>query len=180
MYPEYALVCGETYKLNTDYTVAKSCFEIINDAGISDEERALAVIYKLFGFVPHENGQEFLDKAVLFLKCGREAEDNAEKIQPDFDVNFDEGLIQASFQSCYGIDIDSEKMHWWKFNDLLQGLDKNSVLSRVREIRNYDLSEIKDTAQRRKVAQAQAALALPERITPEEQKQIDWFDSLFD
>ena len=44
----------------------------------------------------------------------------------------------------------------------------------------YDLSEIKDTAQRRKVAQAQAALALPERITPEEQKQIDWFDSLFD
>ena len=80
MYPEYALVCGETYKLNTDYTVAKSCFEIINDAGISDEERALAVIYKLFGFVPHENGQEFLDKAVLFLKCGREAEDNAENI----------------------------------------------------------------------------------------------------
>ena len=179
MYPEFAQIDGKTYKLNTDYRIAKKCFGIINNPDICDEERALAVIYKLFGFVPHENGQAFLDKAVLFLRCGAEPTQSVQ-VKPDFDVNFDEGLIQASFQSCYGIDIDRVKMHWWKFNDLLQGLDKYCVLSRVREIRNYDLSEIKDVTQRQKMAEAQAALALPEIITPEEQKQIEWFDSLFD
>ena len=172
MYPEYALVCGETYKLNTDYTVAKSCFEIINDAGISDEERALAVIYKLFGFVPHENGQEFLDKAVLFLKCGREAEDNAENIQPDFDVNFDEGLIQASFQSCYGIDIDSEKMHWWKFMALFEGIDRSSELHRVMEIRQTDVGSIENPREKQRILRLQERYRIDAGLSAEDKVEI--------
>lgn len=178
MYPTHAEINGDIYPINTDYRVAKECYEIINDDTISDQERALAVIYKLFGFVPLENGEAFLDKASLFLTCGQKQGNKSDE-PPDFDVNEDEGFIEASFKSCYGVDLDEVNMHWWKFNDLVQGLDKHCILSRVREIRNYDLNEIKDPIQRSKMAEAQERLKLPERISTEEQEKIDEFDALF-
>lgn len=178
MYPTHAEINGELYPINTDYRVAKECYEIINDGDISDQERALAVIYKVFGFIPKEDKEIFLDKASVFLMCGREKDESSDE-PPDFDVNFDEGFIEASFTSCYGIDLDEVNMHWWKFNDLIQGLDKHCILSRVREIRNYDLNEIKDPAQRAKMAQSQEKLRLPEHVSAEEQNKIDEFDALF-
>ena len=44
MYPTHAEINGELYPINTDYRVAKDCYEIINDDTISDQERALAVV----------------------------------------------------------------------------------------------------------------------------------------
>lgn len=178
MYPTHAEINGKLYEINTDYRVAKECYEIINDDTISDQERALAVIYKIFGFIPKQDREAFLDKASVFLTCGRPNEPSSDE-PPDFDVNEDEGFIEASFKSCYGIDLDEINMHWWKFNDLIQGLDKHCILSRVREIRNYDLNEIKDPVQRSKMAHAQEQLKLPDKITPEQQQKIDEFDALF-
>lgn len=181
MYPKYAQIGSEKYELNTDFRTAKECYVIINDGTISDLERTLAVIFKLFGFIPQENVDVFLEKAILFLSCGRTAkqEEDEESEPPDYDVNYDEGFIEASFQSCYGIDLSNSHIHWWRFNDLIQGLDKNCILSRVREIRNYDLNEIKDPVQRAKMAQSQEALKLPECISAEEQQKIDEFERFF-
>lgn len=180
MYPEYANIAGELYKINTDYKTAKECYRIINDSEITDRERSLAVIYKLFGFVPGKDLEIFLSKAIFFLSCGNQTEAEEDfDVEPDFDVNFDEGFIEASFQSCYGICLYNSNMHWWRFNDLIQGLDKECILSRVREIRNYDLNEIKDPEQRVKMAAAKESLRLPEHITPEEQEKIDEFENFF-
>ena len=52
----------------------------------------------------------------------------------------EKGYIKASFMSDYKIDIDKIEMHWWQFYDLLQGLTDNSVLNRVRSIREESLS----------------------------------------
>ena len=181
MYPKYAQIGDEQYEINTDYRVAKECYVIINDATITDQERTLAVIFKLFGFVPKQNLEVFLEKSILFLSCGRQSHtDEENNTEPDFDVNFDEGFIEASFQSCYGIDLNGADLHWWRFNDLIQGLDKNCILSRVREIRNYDLNEIKDPIQRAKMAASQEALKLPERVSPEEQQKLDEFERFFE
>ncbi|MBP3441708.1 MAG: hypothetical protein J6L62_02790 [Clostridia bacterium] len=181
MYPEYASIGGKEYSINTDYRVAKECYVIINDETITDQERTLAVIFKLFGAIPWDSLEEALEKAIIFLSCGSQqsSDDENDGSEPDFDVNYDAGFIEASFQSCYGIDLSTSKMHWWRFNDLIQGLDKNCILSRVREIRNYDLNEIKDPTQRAKMAQSQEALKLPERISAEEQQKIDEFEKFF-
>lgn len=179
MYPTQAEIAGKLYPLNTDFNVAKDCYRIINDDTISDQERALAVIYMIFGFVPSEKREEFLNKASLFLTCGQGNKGNQDE-PPDFDVNFDEGFIEASFRYCYGIDLENCKMHWWKFNELIQGLDKHCILSRVREIRNYDLNEIKDPVQRSKMASAKEKLKLPESVSQEDKEKEEAFDSLFD
>ena len=69
-YPEYAEVAGKRYKINTDYRVALKCFEVIEDTDICDEERALAVIYLLFGEVPTNQLDDFLRISGDYLRCG--------------------------------------------------------------------------------------------------------------
>lgn len=179
MYPEYANINGQRYKLNTDYRVGLRCFEVVEDGTICDEERSLAIIYLLFGHIPEADLQPFLDKATLFLQCGKTKEEHEEQ-KRDMDFTHDMAYISASFMSDYKIDLNASKMHWWQFCELIQGLTEQCALSRIREIRNYDLSEIKDSKTRIKMARAQEAVALPIRHTKEELEAIDAFERLFE
>ena len=178
-YPEYAEVNGVKYKINTDYRVALRCFEVIEDNRISDEERAFAVVYLLFGDTPHEYVEDFLRIAGIYLRCG-EPEDTQETAERDIDFIADEKYIIASFMSDYRIDLPSTDMHFWQYIQLLQGFTEKSVMSRVREIRNYDLSELKDPKARANMVKAKEAVALPKKFTKDEQNAIDEFEKLFE
>lgn len=179
MFPKYANINGQRYKLNTDFRVGLRCFEVIEDETICDEERSLAIIYLLFGFIPEKDLTPFLEKAQIFLQCGKPREEH-EQQKKDMDFTHDRAYINASFMSDYKIDLNAIKMHWWQFCELIQGLTEESVLSRVREIRNYDLAEIKDSKSRMKMAKAQASVALPVKHTREELEAIDAFERLFE
>lgn len=76
-YPKFAKVAGKKYPINTSFVTALKCFDIVNDDTISDTERSLAVIYKLFGFIPEDNFEEFLNVAIKYLQCG-ETKENQE------------------------------------------------------------------------------------------------------
>lgn len=161
MYPEYAEINGRQYKLDTDFNTALKCFEIIDDKSITDYERALAIIYLLFDFVPTKNLDLFLDKARIFLQCGIEnVESNC---QPDMDFVQDRKYISASFMSDYHIDLSKEKLHFWQFVEYLEGLTENSALFRLRNLRNFDLSEIKDDKERSKYAEMQKKVELKKK-----------------
>lgn len=177
-YPDKAEIGGVIYPINTDFRVALRCIQISDDPDISDEERALAIIYLLFGFVPDDNVDDFLRIATTFLSCG-ESQDNHKSRKKDMDFEQDEGYISASFMSDYKIDLSTEKIHFWQYYNLLCGLTEHCVLSRVRELRNYDLSEVKDANTRRKIADAQQAVALRRKLTNEEQAAVEEFESLF-
>ena len=178
-YPEYAEVAGKRYKINTDFRVALRCFEVIEDASICDEERALAVIYLLFGEVPSEHLEDFLRIAGNYLRCGEKEEATA-PTEKDMDFTADEKYIAASFMSDYQIDLSRADMHFWQYIHLIQGFTERSVMSRVREIRNYDLEEIKDPKTRAKMVKAKEAVALPEKFSKAEQEAIDEFEKLFE
>lgn len=175
-YPKFAEIAGERYPINTDYRVALRCFEAVEDDKISDTERAYAIIYMLFGFIPEKNHEEFLKAARMYLQCGEPNEQHT--YERDMDLNLDFKYIIPSFRSDYGIDIAGENMHFWQFIQLIQGLTPNCALSRVREIRNYDVTTISDPDLKRKIYDAKAALALPEKYTSEEQDMIDRFNKL--
>ena len=179
IYPKYAEVAGVQYAINTDYRVALRCFEVIEDPSICDEERALAVIYLLFGEVPTDHLEDFLRIAGNYLRCG-EKEEAQESAKKDMDFNADEKYIAASFMSDYQIDLSRTDMHFWQYIHLIQGFTERSVMSRVREIRNYDLEELKDPKSRAKMVKAKEAVALPDKFSRAEQEAIDEFEKLFE
>jgi len=187
-YPEYVKVEEKKIKINTDYRIALKCDEVARDTTIGDYERSLAIIYLLFGdegLNQKESYDKLLELAVKYLSCGQEkTEDNEE---PDMDFNQDMELIRISFMSDYnGLDIKKMEMHWWEFNNLLNGLSNSEmgnccVLNRIRNLRNYDTSKIEDRKERKKIEDAKKYWALKKEepiLTEKQQQSIDTFYQL--
>jgi len=167
-YPEYVEVNGKKYKINTDFRVAIECNRIAEDETIGDFERSLAVIYKLFGEDGINTPQDYeklLEMAKKYLLCGKEYDEKANE-KPDMDFIEDYNYIWTSMYSDYhGLDIDKEKIHWWKFMDLMNGLSNSElgdccILNRVRNLRNFDTKDIKDSKERHKIEEAKKEVAL--------------------
>lgn len=153
MYPTKIEVNGNVYNINTDYRVALDCFKAINDDKINDTERALAVITLLLGIdVDSKDYEGCLEKCAIYLRCGKQENDNIE--EADMDYLQDEKIIKTSIRQCYHINLNNEKMHWWEYNELIEGLTEETLLNKIREIRNYDLSEEKDEKRRRDIERA--------------------------
>lgn len=165
-YPKFVEIDNKRYKINTDFRVALKCVDVAEDESINDTERALAIIYLLFGddgLNDYDNYNELLKIGKRYLSCGKEIEENDK--EPDMDFNEDWDYIEASFQSDFNIDLSNVEMHWWKFYKLLNGLSNSElgnccVLNRVRNLRNYDVNEIKDKKLKDQMIEAKKSVAL--------------------
>lgn len=186
-YPEYVKVEDKKYKINTDFRVAIECQDIATDETIGDYERALAIIYKLFGddgINTPEHYEKLLELATKYLSCGKEVKGNSNE-EPDMDFTQDMDYIEASFMSDYNIDLTNTEMHWWKFYKLINGLSNSEmgnccVLNRVRNLRTYDTKDIKDPKELEKIKKAKEQVALKKKVvkkclTTEQQRNIDNF-----
>ena len=182
-YPEYAKVGDKLYKINTDFRMAIKCNEIATDESIGDYERALGIIYVLFGeegINALEDHERLLELAKKYLLCGKEL-DTRNNEEPDMDYTEDMDYIEASFMSDYHIDLSNEKMHWWKFTKLINGLSNSElgnccVLNRIRNLRNYDVKDIKDRKEREKILKAKNEVALKKnrkKATKEQQESAE-------
>lgn len=175
-YPTYIEYRGK-YTINSDFHIALECIKIINDEKITDTERSIAVVTMLFGEKIPVN-EDTVELAVKFLQCGKKKKSlNSPKKDMDFEQDIE--LIEASFMSDYKLDISEIELHWWKFCNLISGLTSTSALNRIREIRNYDLSTVKDEKSRLKIIEAQQQVALKTKVSKEEQIMIDDFEELF-
>lgn len=186
-YPEYAEIDGKRYKINTDFRVAIECNRIAQDESIGNLERAMAIIYKLFGdegLDDDDNYMKLLDIARKYLSCGKEVEVDDEK--QDMDYYEDMDYIEASFMSDYHIDLTSTNMHWWKFYNLINGLSNSElgdccILNRIRNLRNFDVSEIKDSKEREKILKAKKSVELnkyKKKPTKEQEENVEHFIEL--
>lgn len=165
-YPYYAEVNGHRYNINTDFRYAIECNKIAQDDSIGDVERALGIIYTLFGDEGIENPNDYeklLKVAKKYLSCGQELDGSSEK--PDMDFIEDYSYIKTSFRSDYGIKLDEENIHWWEFMEMMNGLSNSEIgncciLNRIRNLRNYDIKDIKDPKERDKIRKAKESVAL--------------------
>lgn len=187
-YPQYVKVDGEKYEINTDFRNAIECNRIATDETIGKYERALAVIYILFGdkgLDARDKHVELLELAKKYLACGKEIETD---VEPDMDYSEDYDYIEASFMSDYHIDLSNMEMHWWKFYNLLNGLSNSElgnccVLNRIRNLRNYDIREIKDDKERQKIQKAKEQVALKKtkkenNLTKEQEESMEALNKL--
>ena len=186
-YPEYVKINDKKYKINTDFRVAIECQEIALDESISDFERALAIVFKLFGdegINDTDNYEKLLELAQKYLSCGKEL-DSTNNEEPDMDFMQDIDYIEASFMSDYSIDLTNTEMHWWKFYNLINGLSNSEmgnccVLNRVRNLRTYDTKDIKDAKELEKIKKAKEQVALKKKsmkvnLTEKQQNNINAF-----
>lgn len=176
--PQYVKIKDKKYKINTDFRVAIKCDEVAKDTKIDDTERALALIYLLFGedgLNSHEDWQELIRLGQKYLLLGKETKSlKTENNKPDFDYEKDKAYIRTSFIQDYGYNpYEKEYLHWWDFWNDLNGLSNSEfgnccILNRVRNLRTYDVTKIKDLKERSKMIEAQRMVALDDKEEQEE------------
>lgn len=116
--PEKLSVGNAVYKIRCDFRDALTAFEAINDADLSETEKAIAVlfvIYPDFENMPSEQWQDALKAAMAFLNCGKEskAAGTGPKLM-DWEQDFP--YIIAAVNKVCGRDVRAEKhFHWWSF-----------------------------------------------------------------
>lgn len=180
-YPVWAIVNNKKYKINVSYKIALECINIANDTKISDTERALAIIYLLFGdegINSADDWEGLLKVALKFLRCGQE--ECVETSEKNMDFNQDWGYIRTSFFYDYHIDLDTTEMHWWSFYEKICGLSEKCILNRVRFIRDFDVSKIKDNKEKEKWIKQKKEVQLKDTRIISKTSEEERLDKLFE
>ena len=60
---------------------------------------------------------------------------------PAFDYRCDAPYIGAAFQQAYGIDLTTEKMHWFRFRALFAALPEDTLMAKIMGWRSADLAD---------------------------------------
>ena len=166
--PSYTKIDGEVYEINTDFRVGIECNKVAQDTSVGDYERALAIIYLLFG----EKGlnatkiqDKLLNIGLKYLSLGKDKNALKSKIKRyELDINKCEGIIRSSFKFDYGFDpYEMEYLHWYDFYNDLENLSTSEfgnccILNRIVDILEKDPKEIKDKKTRDNLAEAQEEL----------------------
>lgn len=176
MYPKKIEANGNIYEINTDFRVALACFRAINDEEITELEKFYAVETLLLGANVDPKDSFILNQKIqTYLRCGQT--ENIEDNEINFDYIQDEEYVRTSIRQCYQINLNNiPYMHWYEYNELIAGLTEDTLLSKIREIRSYDLSEVKDENQRKKIIEAKEKFAIKRKtIKTEKEKEIDIF-----
>lgn len=164
-------------------------FELLmQDSEVPDNEKAVAAFELYFPDANVEdvadNLDELAERLIWFYCCARtekrKRNANAQKNRPktsfakriyDFDV--DGPLIYAAFLSQYGVDLqEAEGLHWWKFCAMFDGLTQEHEITKIMGYRAVELSDIKNKAEKNRLAKLQARYALPANHSTEEKQQI--------
>lgn len=190
--PNYVKVDDKLYKINTDFRVAIECNKIAQDTKIGDYERAMAIIYKLFG----EDGlncvkiEKLLELGIKYISL---SDTNKNSLKNDLKANYDidiskcKGLIKSSFKFDYNYNpYELKYLHWYDFYNDLENLSTSEfgnccILNRVISILNQDASKIKDDKERQKLIETQKLLKekycvqKEAKLTNEQEKSVQEF-----
>lgn len=91
------------------------------------------------------------------------------------DYELDADYIYSAFKGQYGIDLlEVEELHWHKFLALLKGLKADEMICRIMGYRAYQRSD-----SQRDIYEEQKRAWEIEKLSPEEQKELDAFSRLF-
>lgn len=178
--PQYVKIDDKLYKINTDFRVALKCNKITEDTSIGDLERAMAIIYTLFGEdgLNCENQNKLLELAMKYLLLGKDKKGLKNEFHNNYELDFNKciGLIKASFKFDYKYDpFELKYLHWYDFYNDLESLSTSEfgnccILNRITSILNQEPKEIKDSKQRQKLIDAQKLLK--EKYCKKQEKEI--------
>lgn len=146
------------------------CLEL-NDKNISNLERSIGILTMLFGRDVALNcmygddpdmGKFFMSKATIYLQRGIDVQEQKQR-KEDISLVKDLKYIVTSIETQYHLNVREREIHFWHFIDLIEGLH-DTLINRIRDIRNADLKDYKDLKQKRAVIDLKNHYALNVKI----------------
>lgn len=130
------------YEIDGDFQIGVQISQCMTDEALNPTERIVTAAGLLFGDNGPKTYEEITEALNWFLNgwnhdnikaSGKGASSKKKSVETmDFDV--DQWRIYAAFKSQYGIDLNTEQMHFWTFMGLVSSLEE-CAFTRVVSIR---------------------------------------------
>jgi hypothetical protein len=127
--PTAVEVDGVAYKINTDFRNAIRVMLAFEDDELTFNEKQMILLGNLYPEVP-ENVQGALEQGGKFLSGGKTDEPTDEPLRL-YSFSKDADLIFAAFQQTHRIDLETAKLHWWKFLALFSDLGGDTTFCQL-------------------------------------------------
>jgi hypothetical protein len=123
--PTKAEIDGKEYEINTDFRNVLIYFRLLKDKVIEAQDKFALLINLFFKVIPSNISAAMNYINDFWLLCGSKRKDeNSKRNKIVFDFDQDSPLIFAAFYQEYGINLNEEKMHWFVFKALFDGLSE--------------------------------------------------------
>lgn len=171
----------------TDYRRMVLFETLLFDPELSGPQKVLQGLELLYGRVPAD-WQRAWQGLLWYYRCGAvfpppgpEEGRRAKRAAPLYDFEQDAGPIYAAFRQVYGVDLQTEPLHWWAFRAMLLALPDGCQMGRLMQIRAADTDRLKGKERERyrrlqrqyavrRGAGSAAALSLAERESALQQR----------
>lgn len=135
-FPEVLEVDGAEFAINTDFRFSLSTMLAFEDTDLTAYEKTVIMLHNLFGDTIPEDTEEALQKCQWFLNCGAESSEEEESHSRRlFSWAKDANFIFSAFNATHGIDLQSTKMHWWRFYALFMDLGQDTTFCSMTALR---------------------------------------------
>lgn len=155
-----------TYFLRPAFDRVMRALSILGRDDLLTEDRIRAACRLILRPVPRREGRqaEALNAAIEALTAQPYKADRDGPRTMDYD--YDAGAIYASFMAQYGIDLIKERgrLHWCKFQALLAGLNEDTQMMQISDIRARKLPSGAKKTQAQQIAEARRELMRLKRI----------------
>ncbi|MBQ8540577.1 MAG: hypothetical protein IJ435_03775 [Clostridia bacterium] len=160
--PESFVIDGSTYPINTDFLTWVEIGELMG------KEKTSENIGKMLLLCFPEKKMPPLAKTIeeilkFYRREKNAAENKTKEKKPVFDLVYDFGLVSAAFFSQYKINLRKDKLHWWLFWELFEGLKSEEKIIKVIGYRAADVSKIKNKEEKKHIKKMQEIYKLPSK-----------------
>lgn len=182
--PDEIIVDGKSYKIITDWKDWVKFYCMLDDPDLRDRDREYIAMQYFTESEPTDS-DEAMKALIKFAsgedmpQAGRSNKQAATKKAACFSWLYDGAFVLSAFRQYYGIDLRTEKMHWYVFLSLFQGIPDDSPLKKRMQLRTTNISSIKDREHRQSIIKAQNAVALPQKELSEDDICENIFDAFF-
>lgn len=136
--PEAIEVNGVEYAVNFDFRTGLACILDMESSELTDEEKCILLLKRIYGDVIPEDGETAIKLAVKFLDGGKEPPEEENPFADNkrlYSFEKDSALIYAAFQQTHGIDLQKVDLHWWQFLALFQDLGADTAFCNMINLR---------------------------------------------
>lgn len=171
--PDGLKIAGTEYKIHTDFSVWIEFEKLLSD----ESENAHKTISDIKNLIfcdkqpPQRADEETVNKILWFYRCGKPPQKvNGKSHKEVFSYEYDDGYICAAFMQQYHIDLNSAKLHWWKFHALMLSLSDSTEFVKIMGYRSVEINSKMTAAQKAFYQKMKKQYKLP--LKKEVQKQI--------
>lgn len=184
------------FPIDSDFQIGIQIFQAFENDDLTEQEKFATAFDLLFmdsdengNPIPHkdENGNDLPLPDIVTAKEGIEwflggwytdntVDDGGEK-HKDMDYDIDQWRIYSAFLKQYRIDLNTDKVHFWKFMGLLSTVDE-CAYTRIIDIRTQKIKPKMEAEYKNAIKKAKQKYSLQsydDELTAEDQEAIDAF-----